>query len=119
MECLNQKNEERFTDYLEKDYKGQTILGHAFFKYKQEMSTLRDTVERHINNLMSSIENGLPEVKVAINANDKTDYTFTGEGANGIQEWTCKVCQVKNEWKIKNCITCNNNRPVYKLNAAA
>jgi len=37
-------------------------LGERFFKYKQEIITLRETAERHLNSSMASIGAGLPEV---------------------------------------------------------
>ena len=67
LENLNKRNEEKFSDYIEKNHKGQPHFGEAFFKYKSQISELRQTVEHHFNSLMSSIENGLPEVKVKIN----------------------------------------------------
>ena len=66
---------------------------------------------------MHSIENGLPEVTSKVGENKELDYMFTGEGENGIVEWTCKVCQVKNKWAQAHCYTCRTARPYYKLNA--
>ena len=37
-------------------------LGEQFFKYKQQVNTLRDTVERHFSKVINEIEAGLPSV---------------------------------------------------------
>lgn len=38
------------------------MLGESFFKYKQEVNTLRIAVDNHFNRVISQIEAGLPDV---------------------------------------------------------
>lgn len=35
-------------------------LGERFYKYKQDVNSMRDTVERHFSKVISQIEAGLP-----------------------------------------------------------
>ena len=62
LELLNRKNEENWVDKLEAEPGQPICMGHQFFAYKQEIVTLRETLQRHFNSVMLSIERGLPEV---------------------------------------------------------
>ena len=50
--------------------------GEGFTKYKEEITTLRETLERHFNTAMVSIQAGLPEVEQVVKKNDTADYPF-------------------------------------------
>lgn len=66
---------------------GRMQLTDKFFSYKQHIVTLRETLQRHFNNCMQSIKNGLPEVQQE--EEDDFDYTFDG---TAVGAWTCRVC---------------------------
>lgn len=51
-------------------------LGERFFKYKQEVNTLRDAVERHFSKVINQIEAGLPDVPD--DENDEDDVMLDG-----------------------------------------
>lgn len=74
MELLNRKNEETWVDKLDIDHMGAYIIGNRFNAFKQEMISLRETLERHFNTIMLSIQNGLPEVEES--EVDQIDYMF-------------------------------------------
>jgi hypothetical protein len=59
---LNKKNEESWVQYVEKNQMGNTQLTEKFFIYKEQIVSLRIALQRHFNNCMTSIKNGLPEV---------------------------------------------------------
>ena len=91
---------------------GAFIIGNRFAAFKQEMINLRETLERHFNTIMLSIQNGLPEVEES--EADQIDYMFKlGEN----QPWTCRTCQVHNAASNKQCTTCKSNKPEYKIEA--
>ena len=65
-------------------------MGERFFKYKQEIITLRETAERHLNSSMASIEAGLPEVTKEVAGGGRRDVLF--EEIAEKQEWKCRTC---------------------------
>ena len=46
----------------EKKSKG-SHLGERFFKYKMEVNSMRDIVERHFSKVINEIEAGLPSIR--------------------------------------------------------
>ena len=48
---------------MEIDSFGMIHLGDRFFRYKQEVNSLRSTLESHFSKVINSIEAGLPEVQ--------------------------------------------------------
>lgn len=72
---LNRKNEENWINYLDNHNDVSFHLGERFFAYKQEIVTLRETLERHFNSIMASIEKGLPEVEEEVKE-EEMDYMF-------------------------------------------
>ncbi len=105
---LNKKNEEEWVDYLEANGMGMIQMTDKFFAYKQNIVTLRETLQRHFNTCMNSIKNGLPEVLEDDDDLDTLDVQMNGR-------WTCRVCQVRNEEKTVKCLTCQSDRP--KINS--
>ena len=67
------------------------MLGEKFFKYKQEVNTLRIAVDNHFNRVITQIEAGLPDVIDDGVADDQEDDIF-----GGAKEWTCMVCTIRN-----------------------
>ena len=67
-------------------------LGERFFKYKQDVNTLRDAVERHFSKVINQIEAGLPDVEDEENMGD-IDIV---EG----DTWTCPTCTNTNAKNI-------------------
>jgi hypothetical protein len=64
-------------------------LGEQFFKYKQDVNSLKDTVEKHFSKVISQIEAGLPDVI----DNDENDHDiFIPTLAN----WLCPTCTTEN-----------------------
>jgi hypothetical protein len=106
LEMLNKKNEEEWVSYLETNGMGVIQLTDKFFEYKQRIVTLRETLNRHFNTCMTSIQNGLPEV--AEEDLDEEEHNFD---ASMIGKWTCRVCQVRNEEKVTQCTICKSARP--------
>ena len=106
LEKLNKKNEEEWVTYVETNELGQLQLTDKFFAYKQEIVTLRTALNNHFNQCMTSIKNGLPEVEEEVK--DEADYTFD---ASMVGKWTCRVCQVRNNADVKQCVTCRSDRP--------
>ena len=91
---------------------GAYIIGNRFNAFKQEMISLRETLERHFNTIMLSIQNGLPEVEES--EVDQIDYMFKlGEN----QPWTCRTCQVYNQATNQLCTTCKSKKPEFKIEA--
>ena len=60
---LNKKNEEEWVTYIETNGLGILQLTDKFFTYKQNIVTLRETLNKHFNTCMTSIMKGLPEVE--------------------------------------------------------
>ena len=90
-------------------------LGDRFFKYKQDVNTLRDTVERHFSKVINEIEAGLPIVCVEeVEEEDDEDEDFFTKAKN----WTCINCTRVNEMRNISCHTCSLFRPdIAKKNA--
>ena len=80
-------------------------MGEKFYKYKQEIITLREAAEKHLNSCISSIEAGLPEVAREKMNQQKRDIKFL-EIAKNKNEWMCKTCKDKNSINDKKCRTC-------------
>lgn len=113
LENLNKRMEEYWLDELDTDSQGRMQMGQRFIKYKESVTSLRVTVEKHFNTLMWEIMNGLPSIA----CNDEStaeDYSF--DGSNVGQEWSCTVCLTKNQIYEKKCIICGSAKPqlVYK-----
>ena len=93
LENLNKRMEEYWLENLDIDARGRMQMGQRFIKYKESVTSLRVTVEKHFNTLMWEIMNGLPSIA----CNDEStaeDYSF--DGSNVGQEWSCTVCLSKN-----------------------
>lgn len=73
--------------YVETNELGQLQLTEKFFAYKQQIVTLKNTLNKHFNTCMTSIKNGLPEVEEEVI--DDVDYCFDG---SMVGKWTCRVC---------------------------
>lgn len=63
LEKLNKRNEEDWQTYLEIDGEGRIHLGEKFYRYKQDVNTLKYAVDTHFTRIISQIEAGLPDVK--------------------------------------------------------
>ena len=108
--------EENWLDHVEYDNKGKLIMGADFIRYKENVTTLREVVERHFNTAMQEILNGLPSIENDFE--DDSDYTFDGNIAG--TNWTCRVCQVKNLVSVNGvaltaCSTCGTPKPNLKF----
>ena len=88
LERLNKRMEENWLDYVEYDPQGKLICGPKFIRYKENVNTLREVVERHLNTVMVEIMNGLPSIMNI--QEDEEDYVF--DGTNVGTHWTCRVC---------------------------
>ena len=109
LEKLNARNEENWLNYLDNEGDYTYHLGERFFVFKQQIVTLRETLERHFNTIMLSIQNGLPEVQEEVKV--EVDFMFSDKPGD---EWTCRVCQIKNPTTAQNCNTCRSARPIFK-----
>jgi predicted restriction endonuclease len=105
LEMLNKKNEEEWVGYLETNGLGMIQLTDKFFAYKQNIVTLRETLNRHFNTCMTSIKNGLPEVE-----DEELDDFEHAFDASMVGKWTCRVCQVRNQEKDLACTICHSKR---------
>lgn len=104
LEKLVKKHEENWKDYIEPEInmnpgqKGSSSapnmhLGERFFKYKQDVNTMRDTVERHFSKIINEIEAGLPSVSYEeVKKEDDEDQDFFTKG----KTWTCINCTMIN-----------------------
>ncbi len=86
--------EQNWLDNVEYDVSGKMFLAAKFFRYKEQVTTLRNAVEHHFNNVMREISNGLPSISDE-QEDSNIDYTF--DGTNVGNKWTCRVCQVINQ----------------------
>ena len=76
LEKLNEKNEVDWTNYLDKDViTGKPITGKRFFKFKEEINSLRAITEKFLNSTMNDIAQGLPSV-TAEKTTKKRDILF-------------------------------------------
>ena len=90
LERLNGKNEEDWTEYLDIDQVSKKpIMGEKFFKYKQEIITLREAAERHLNSAVADIEAGLPDVAVE-KTTKRRDVLFDEIAEKA--DWRCRTC---------------------------
>lgn len=71
-------------------------MGDRFFKYKQDVNTLRDAVERHFSKVINQIEAGLPEV----HDEESSDNQEEIDRFNSATTWTCPTCTNINEMRI-------------------
>jgi len=90
LEMLNKKNEEDWQLYLDTDTFGMLHLGEKFFRYKQEVNNMRDTVERHFSKTINQIEAGLPEVA------DEESKAGDVLSLDDVETWTCPTCTTIN-----------------------
>ena len=74
----------------------KTHLGEAFFKYKQDCITMKDTVEKHFTLVIREIEAGLPQVveEEVKDEDDEEDFFVKGS------HWTCINCTMVNQMQI-------------------
>ena len=130
LELLNAKNEEDWIKYLDRDHEGRPYNGERFTKYKEEITTLREALERHFNTAMGSISAGLPEVEQVVAEGDEADhpfqallkkvdinqlkqaefdmlYKFDPEAAH----WACRVCREQSPKDRITCGVCGAKRP--------
>lgn len=64
--------------YIEVDDRGESHLGERFFKYKQDVNSLRETVEHHFSKVINQIEAGLPDIKDDEECKGEDDDVFGG-----------------------------------------
>jgi len=112
LEKLNKLHEKDWRDFIEPEifegkqekepkgshqintYGSSMHLGEKFFKYKQDVNTLRDTVERHFSKVINEIEAGLPIVCVEeVKEEDDEESDFFTKAKN----WTCINCTMVNQ----------------------
>lgn len=110
LEMLVKKNEEDWLTYLETNGMGMMQLTDKFFAYKQNIVTLRETLNRHFNTCMTSIQQGLPEVQDEIE--DDEEHNFDG---SLVGNWTCRICQLRNKEPF--CHYCKSPRPKLAANS--
>ena len=60
-------------------------LGEKFFKFKQNVNTLREAVETHFRRVIKDIERGLPAVQDE--EVKENEYAILLK-----QDWTCPTC---------------------------
>lgn len=118
LEALNKKMEDNWLNHVEYDTQGKMVLSQKFIRFKENVTSLREVVERHFNYTMKEIMLGLPSIPEE-EKKDETDYTF--DGSNTGQNWTCRVCQVKNPMANAKCSTCQAAKPslTFKIGNAA
>ena len=88
---LTKKNECNFVNLLDADDNGHLSLGENFYNHQKTIVSLKDTCNKHFNTCMTSIVNGLPELKEEFSMDSETE-TFTDPKI----PWTCRSCKVKN-----------------------
>jgi len=49
LEQLTKLSEEDWLKYIDKDIKGNSVIGERFFKYKQDINSVRIVLEKHFN----------------------------------------------------------------------
>ena len=49
LERLNKRNEEEWSERLDVDSEGRLMIGERFTKYRQDVISLRDAVEKHFS----------------------------------------------------------------------
>jgi hypothetical protein len=87
------------------------VLGEMFFKYKQEVNTLRIAVDNHFNRVITQIEAGLPDVVDDKPRGEEDEDDIFG----GAKEWTCMVCTTRNPMSQNNCQICRVPKPSIKV----
>lgn len=102
LESLNKKNEEDWESYIDIDVNKKMILADKFFKFKQEVNSLKDTVEKHFSKILGDLEAGMPDVP----AGDEDEDIDLG-GTN----WTCPTCTNENPQKMDKCGICRSLKP--------
>ena len=83
-------------------------FGERFFKYKQEVNSLKDTLERHFGTVISEIEAGLPSVEVEESKNEEDDEE---DSFNKATTWTCIICTTANPMANLKCQICRTAAP--------
>ncbi len=83
-------------------------LGERFFKYKQDVNSLKETLERHFSTVIGEIEAGLPSVQVeeSKDCDDDEEDTF-----NKAKTWTCIMCTTPNPIGNTRCQICRTAAP--------
>lgn len=81
-------------------------LGERFFKYKQDVNGLRESVERFFSKIINQIEAGLPEVPDEESKENGDDFGFDGNN------WTCPTCTNVNANTVEQCGICRTKKPV-------
>ena len=74
--------------YTDQDINGKVTLGERFFAYKQKSVGLRETLERHFNQIMKDIKGGFKDVHDD-RVDEEEDFTFKDDGKG---EWSCMQC---------------------------
>ncbi len=54
--------EQNWLDNVEYDLNGKMFIAAKFYRYKEQVTTLRQAVELQFNNVMREISNGLPSI---------------------------------------------------------
>jgi hypothetical protein len=67
-------------------------LGERFFKYKQDVNSMRSTVEQHFSHVINQIEAGLPDIVDDEECKDEDNDIF-----EGAKTWTCLTCTMQNQ----------------------
>ena len=92
LERLNEKNEEDFTEYLDKDENGGYSSGGRWLSYQAEIKDLSAATEKHLNNSMAAIISDFPEV--VDSGEPVPDVNIQKLIDNS--DWKCKACFEKN-----------------------
>jgi hypothetical protein len=87
----------------------KTHLGERFFKYKQQVNSLKETLERHFGTVISEIEAGLPSVQVEESKEGDDDEEDNFSKAT---TWTCIICTTQNPMANPRCSICRTAAPV-------
>lgn len=105
VEKLTARTEEDWVAYTDVDINNDIQLGEKFFKFKQDLITLRATLENHFNKCLVSIQQGLPEVV----DDDDDDDEILFEMA----QWTCKICKIHMKKEELTCRNCKRAKPTF------
>ena len=84
-------------------------LGERFFKYKQDMNTMKQTLERHFSAIINDIEEDFPSVQVedCKEEEEYDDFAFINT-----TNWTCFICRSKNTNDSPFCTECGSPSPI-------
>ena len=81
-----------------------------FDEYKQLCTLARSSLEKHLNNCMINILQGLPEV-----ADEDTDEEGDFHFLQNHFSFTCPACKSINEPKNEKCRTCGTKKPDFTI----